>query len=83
MPDCILKPIQRPVEDIQDDILKIKQQIANVNSNERIDDLSITYRSLDELRDILWHLEQELCKATGGESQKQTFGIRRGFRSWK
>lgn len=83
MPDCILKPIQRPVEDIQDDILKIKQQIANVNSNERIDDLSITYRSIDELKDILWHLEQELCEATGGKSQKQTFGIRRGFRSWK
>lgn len=81
--NCTIKPAQRPIEEIQRDILEIKTQLANVNQNERIDDLSITYRSVDELKDILKSLEDELCEASGGSSQKQTFGRRRGFGTWR
>lgn len=83
MANCIVEPAKRPIEEIQKDILEVKRQLANVNHNERIDDLSITYRSVDELKDMLKNLEDELCEASGGSSQKQTFGRRRGFGTWR
>lgn len=75
--------IKRPIEEIIEDIKKIKSEIANTNAQEKIDDMTITYRSIDELKDILTMLENELKDALGQDTQKWVTGIRRGFGSWK
>lgn len=74
---------KRPIEEIIEDIKKIKSEMANTNSSEKIDDMAITYRSIDELKDILIILENELKDAQGQDTQKWVSGVRRGFGTWR
>lgn len=74
----------RPIEEIIADINKIKHDLVHSNASEKIDDMSIQYRSIKDLKDILFALEQELDEAiNGGKSQKWVRGIRRGFQLQK
>lgn len=70
---------KRPTEDIIKDILEIKSKMSNTHSEERIDDMIIRYKSVDELEKILENLENELKDAMGMQSQKWVTGIRRGY----
>ncbi|MGL5712970.1 MAG: hypothetical protein ACRCX2_08120 [Paraclostridium sp.] len=70
---------KRPEEEIIKDILYIKSLIANPNQEERIDDMTIRYRSIKDLKDILFQLEEELDDVRGVKTRQYTTGIRRGY----
>lgn len=69
----------RTPDEILADIINIKNQINNVVSEERIDDMTIRYRNLNELQEILKDLQDELTEANGGKVSKSVFAGRRGF----
>ncbi|MGL5050599.1 MAG: hypothetical protein ACRC6E_08265 [Fusobacteriaceae bacterium] len=55
--------MSRFVEDILEDIAKIKEKMLNSNAEEKIDDMTIKSRSISELKLILDILEEELSEA--------------------
>jgi len=70
----------RPEADIIADILKIKQSMASVNSEEKADDISVKKRTIDELKEILHFFEDELKEAQGITTENRwTQGVRRGY----
>lgn len=70
----------RPEADIIADILKIKKNMASINSEERADDIYVKKRTIDELKEALHFFEDELKEAQGISSENRwTQGVRRGY----
>ncbi|MGL4998723.1 MAG: hypothetical protein ACRC5T_07110 [Cetobacterium sp.] len=55
--------MSRFIEDILEDIAKIKDKMLNSNAEEKIDDMTIKSRSISELKLVLDSLEEELSEA--------------------
>jgi len=69
----------RPIYEIEADIKKIRASIANANSEQKADDLYEKKKTTDELKEILYFLEDELLEAQGLKRDKWVTGKRRGF----